>query len=93
VFPDSVETILLLEVFCPPFFSFFPSLHDASVGVLLVRTALVTGVAVGLTFPQPGQLMQQWGVSKWTTSAIFVISGELHNCEYFFCTPGFVTTV
>jgi predicted Na+-dependent transporter len=37
--------------------------------------ALVTGVAVGLTFPQPGQLMQQWGVSKWTTSAIFVISG------------------
>jgi hypothetical protein len=76
-----------------PFFSFFPSLHDASVGVLLVRTALVTGVAVGLTFPQPGQLMQQWGVSKWTTSAIFVISGELHNCEYFFCTPGFVTIV
>jgi hypothetical protein len=46
-----------------------------------------------LTFPQPGQLMQQWGVSKWTTSAIFVISGELHNCEYFFCTPGFVTIV
>jgi uncharacterized membrane protein len=75
VFPDSVETILLLEAFCPPFFSFFPSLHDTSVGVLLVRTALVTGVAVGLTFPQPGQLMQQWGVSKWTTSAIFVISG------------------
>ncbi|KAH9557854.1 hypothetical protein CY35_07G106600 [Sphagnum magellanicum] len=37
--------------------------------------ALVTGVAIGLTFPQPGQLMQQWGVSKWTTSAIFVISG------------------
>lgn len=93
VFPDSVETILLLEAFCPPLFSFFPSLHDTSVGVLLVRTALVTGVAVGLTFPQPGQLMQQWGVSKWTTSAIFVISGELHNCEYFFCTPGFVTIV
>ncbi len=93
VFPDSVETILLLEAFCPPFFLSFPPCMTHQLEFLLVRTALVTGVAIGLTFPQPGQLMQQWGVSKWTTSAIFVISGELHNYEYFFCTPGFVTIV
>lgn len=37
--------------------------------------ALITGVLIGLAYPRPGQIMQQWGVSRWTTSTIFVISG------------------
>lgn len=44
----------------------------------ICMAALITGVLIGLTYPRPGQIMQQWGVSRWTTSAIFVTAGELN---------------
>lgn len=36
---------------------------------------LIMGVAVGLICPRPGQIAQRWGLSKWSTSGIFLVSG------------------
>jgi len=40
-------------------------------------TALLTGVSAGLIYPRPGQIAQEWGISKLSTSGIFFISGTL----------------
>ncbi|KAG0589824.1 hypothetical protein M758_1G048600 [Ceratodon purpureus] len=36
---------------------------------------LLTGVTVGLICPRPGQIAQQWGLSRWSTFGIFLVSG------------------
>lgn len=56
-------------------------LHDISTWILdfaasnLLPLALITGVVVGLVYPRSGQIAHQWGLSKWSTSGIFLISG------------------
>jgi hypothetical protein len=45
---------------------------------------LITGVAVGLICPRPGQIAQRWGLSKWSTFGIFLASGET-SAQHDFC--------
>lgn len=52
---------------------------------LYEMAALITGVVVGLVYPRSGQIAHQWGLSKWSTSGIFLISGEAstqHDCYW-----------